>query len=122
MVLWPAVKDFIEAFIKDIEVENMREVFRQSMIWLNQVEFNQLYSILDDLPLQYDLDDAIDNVIRDVCGDIIKEHTGEYICIEDEWLEYSNHWFHDPEKILARFDQFECSVKNKRHWCEVYEY
>ena len=122
MVLWPKVKDFIEAFIKDIEVENMREVFRQSMIWLNQVEFNQLYSILDELPLKYDLDDAIDNVIRDVCADIIKEHDGEYICIEDEWLEYSNHWFHDPKKILARFDQFECYIKNKKHWCEVYGY
>lgn len=120
MILLPEVKKFIEANIEDIEKENMHEVFQQSMIWLNQEEFDQLYHILEELPLIYDLDEPIQDVIRDTCRQIIKKNSDEYICIEEEWGKYSEHFFKDIDDILEEFDEFEWDIRNRKHWCTVY--
>ena len=122
MVLWPAVKEFIENNIKSIEKSDLDAVFAESIEWLNDVEFNQLYSILQELPIEYDLDEAIDELIQSICKAIIKENDGDYICIEDEWSRRAYNHLGKPDNIIYEFDDFECDIKNGKHWCTVYEY
>ena len=122
MVLWPAVKEFIETYIKDIEEENTKYLFQESQGYFNDVEFNQFYSILDSLEYTYDLDQFIDEIISENCEEIIHINDGSYICIEDEWGKYSSHCFDNIYKIIEQFDDFECDISNGKHWCEVHEY
>ena len=122
MVLWPEVKKFIELYIKEIEEENTKFIFEESQGYLNDVEFNQLYDILDNLDFEYELDQFIGEIISENYDQIIHENDGEYICIETEWGNYSSHFFGDKDKVIEKFDDFECDIKNGKHWCTVYEY
>lgn len=121
-MLWPAVKKFIETFIDDIEKENTEYVFDASREYLNDVEFNQLYYILSILEYKYELDQFIDPIVANICREIIKEHDGELICIEDEWRKYSMHYFGDKDAIIDEFSSFDIDIRNGKHWCEVYDY
>lgn len=123
MVLWSAVKEFIELYIEDIEKENTKYLFEESQGYFNDVEFNQFYNILDNLDYEYDLDQFIDEIISENCAEIIRDNDGEYICIEEEWGKYSAHYFGDKNKVIEEFDEFEDHyIKNGKHYCKVYAY
>ena len=120
MTLWPNVKQFIERYIEDIENEDMAFVFSESLVWLNDVEFNQLYDIFQELPLEYDIDEFINDLIHEICEDIIKENDGNYICIEDEWDDQASNHLNNKDRIIYEFDDFDFDIKNGKHWCTVY--
>ena len=123
MILFPAVKEFIELYIEDIEKENTKYLFEESQGYFNDDEFNQFYIILNKLEFKYDLDQFIDDIIHDNCLEIIRRNDGEYICIEEEWGEYSAHNFGNKNKIIEEFDEFEdYYIKNGKHYCKVYAY
>ena len=119
MTLFPAVKKFIELYIDDIEKENMYYVFSKSLDHLNDVEFNQLYNTLQELPLEYDLDEPIYDIIYDLCNDIKKTLSGEYICIEDEWDKIGINHLGNIKNIIDQFDDFEIESYNKKHYCKI---
>ena len=120
MILFPEVKKFIESYIEDIEKENMYYVFSRSLDSLNDVEFNQLYTILQDLPLEYDLDEPIHDIIYDLCNDIKQTYNGEYICIEDEWDKIGFNHLGNMKKIIDQFDDFEIEFYDKKHYCKIW--
>ena len=123
MILFPEVKKFIEIYIEDIEKENTKYLFDESRGYFNDEEFKQFYQILDTLDYQYDLDQFIDEIIYEIYREIIKRNDGEYICIENEWDNYSSHYFGNKQKIIEQFDEFEdYYIKNGKHYCTVYDY
>lgn len=122
MILFPAVKEFIELYIEDIEKENTKYLFEESQGYFNDDEFNQFYIILNKLEFKYDLDQFIDDIIHDNCLEIIHRNDGEYICIEEEWGKYSAHNFGNKNKIIEQFDESEDHyIKNGKHYCKVYD-
>ena len=120
MILFPDVKKFIEIYIEDIEKENMREVFLRSLDDLDDAEFDQLYKILQDLPLEYDLDEPIHDLIYDLCRDIKKHNNEEEICIEDEWGRIGSNYLGNKDLILEQFDEFEVEYYKGKHYCTIY--
>lgn len=122
MILFPAVKNFIESYIDDIEKENTKYLFDESRRYFNDKEFKQFYQILTTLDYAHDLDQFIDEIIDEIYKEIIKENNIEYICIEDIWNEYSLHYFGDKSKIIEQFDDFEdWYIQDGKHYCKVYD-
>ena len=78
MILFPAVKKFIEENIKIIEESDVDVIISEAAWNLTDSEFTQLYHILtDDIELKYDLDEPIHDYIRSTAKDIIKENNEE---------------------------------------------
>lgn len=121
MVLKTAVKEFIETYIEDIESENMYYVFSRSLDYLNDSDFDQLYRLLEKLPLKYDLDEPIYDIIRDLCYDIKRQNNNEYICIEDEWDKIGFNYLNNKERIIDQFEKFDIELHNGKHYCKVYD-
>lgn len=122
MVLLPDVKKFIELYIDEIESGETRYFLEESMGCMDDAGYRQFKKLLEDIPYEYDLTWVEDEIIEDRCREIRRDNSGDYICIEHEWADYSAHYFGDKDRIIEQFDDLDCDFKDMKHWCFIYEY